>query len=256
MNDTTQAPGPGHNLPEDERAFAGLTERTDQCVETANRWLNERPELKTEDEAEKAADFLRQLRKLFNKKDGALDTARKDFNKPHEDAVKENNDRFRPLTRKVEIAMAALKKLQTVWLTKKEQELEEERRKAEAEAEAKRKAAEDAEKAAAEEQGGDVIGRQFEAEEAQRQADEADKEAARAAKARPKTGSAFGAKGISLRKREMPVIIDVTKIPARALKKLCDKPYVRDALTRALREDIEFARTLDGVEVREQRTAA
>lgn len=251
-----QESGIGHNRAP-ESAFDKIKERTEKCVDVANRWANERPEIKTEDEAEKAADFLRQLRGLVSGKNAELDVARMAENKPHQDTINATNARYAPLKRKAEIALELIRKLQSAWLIAKQAKIDAETRKAAEEAEAKRKAAEEAARKAQEETGGDVIGRTFEAEQAQQEADEAARVAAVAAKTTAKTGSAYGAKAVSLRTRLVIEIHDVTKIPARTLKKLCDKPYVREELMRALREEIEITRALpdEAVTVKEEQYA-
>lgn len=258
--ETQQAPGPGHNLPpnDPEAAFQALEARVNAMVENANRWLNERPEIKTEEEAEKAGDFMRQLRGLGSKNSGELDKARMAANKPHREAIKANDDKFNPLIRKATLCIDALRKMVTAWQVKKDAEIKEQQRKAAEEAERKRQEAEAAAKAAEEEKGGDVIGRQFEAEQKAKEAEEAQKAAKAASQAKAKVGSAYGERSMSLRTKTIVEIHDVSKIPAAKLKKLCDRPYVREALTRALREDLELARALpdEAVVVREEKYAA
>jgi colicin import membrane protein len=245
----------GHNLPPEPTPFERLKERAEKCVDVANRWANERPEIKTEEDAEKAADFLRQLRALVSGDKALLEVARKAENKPHEDVVKANNERYRPVVAKVKLAFDLVRKLNDVWLVKKQAAIDAAKKKAADEAEAARKSAEEAQRKVAQETGGDVIGRQFEAEEAKRKADEAERVAAQAQKATAKTGSAYGARSVSLRTRTIIEIKDVTKIPAKTLKQLCDKPYVREALERALRENIAVAKALpeEAVTVRDEK---
>ena len=260
MNDMT-----GHNLPpETEATFDQLQARTNALVETANRWANERPEIANEDEAEKAGDFLAQLRKLGADKTGEIDKARLAEQKPLTDEVEAIRERYRPVKRVVEISMKLIKAKLTVWLNKKDAEAIKERRRAD---EIARKAREDAERAAAEaEHGeGDVIGNTLRAEEAQQHAEETDR-AARRAQAGPKVASALGGRSTSLRSRTVVEIEDATKIPAKYLRHLCARDYVTEALQRAVREDVSaysqetedggLVSTVPGITIRKEKVAA
>lgn len=255
----------GHNLPtEAEATFDQLSARTSALVENANLWANERPEITNEEEAEKAGDFLDQLRKLGADKAGQLDKARLTEQQPHTERVEIIRERYRPLKRSVEIAMKLMKGKLTVWLNKKDAEAAEERRRAD---EVARKAREDAERAAAEtEHGeGDVIGNTLRAEEAQKRAEETDKAARRAA-AGPKVASAYGGRSKSLRSHTVVEIADATKIPAKYLRRLCALLYVTEALQRAVREDVAaysretedggLVSTVPGIAVRREKVAA
>lgn len=260
MNDMT-----GHNLPpEAEATFDQLQARTNALVETANRWANERPEITNGEEAEKAGDFLDQLRKLGADKTGQIDKARLAEQEPHTDKVEAIRERYRPVKRAVEIAMKLMKAKLTVWLNKKDAEAAEERRRTE---EVARKAREDAATAAlaAQQSEGDVVGDTLRAEEAQKRAEEADRNARRA-QAGPKVASAYGGRSKSLRSRTVVEIEDATKIPAKYLRRLCAAPYVTEALQRAVREDVAaysqgtedggLVSTVPGITIRKENVAA
>lgn len=249
-------PLPGNNNPpEAEAIFDQLQARTNALIENANLWANERPEITSEDEAEKAGDFLDQLRKLGIDKTGAIDKARFAEQQPHTDKVAAVREKYKPIKRSVEIAIKLMRDKLTPWLEKKRLAQEAEQRAAER---AAAKARETAERAAAEaEHGeGDVIGNTMRAEEAQKQATEADK-AARRAQAGPKVASAFGGRAKTLRLRMVVEIDDATKIPAKYLRRLCAQPYVTEALKRAVR-DIGVAdfEAVPGITIREERAVA
>ena len=268
MNETTLPPseaGPGHNLPtEAEATFDQLQARTSTLVETANRWANERPEITNEEEAEKAGDFLDQLRKLGTDKTGAIDKARLAEQKPHTDAVDAIRERYRPVKRAVEIAAKLMKAKLTVWLNKKDAEAAEERRRADDVARKAREEAEEAKKRA-EDGEGDVIGNTLRAEEAKKRAEDTDR-AARRAQAGPKVSSAYGGRSKSLRSHTVVEIEDATKIPAKYLRRLCAAPYVTEALQRAVREDVAaysqgtedggLVSTVPGITIRKEKVAA
>lgn len=255
MPDDLQTPGPGHNNPPED-IFTKIAARTDQCVANANRWVNERPEITSEEEAEKAADFLRQLRDLGTGKNAEIEAARKAAKQPHLDAAAAVDAQYNPLKRKVEISIDLVKKLLGPWIDKKERERQERERLAREEAERKRREAEEAAKAA-EQQTGDVVGARLAAEDAAKEAEAAAKAAKKVANTKATVGSGYsGQRAVTSRTYYKVEITDVVKIGARALRILCAKPYVQEALIRALREDIAFARTLDGVQVTEERRVA
>jgi hypothetical protein len=168
-------------------------------------------------------------------------------------AAKAVDDRYNPLKRPVEIAANLIKDKLGVWLKRKAAIAERERLEAEAKARREREAA-DAAARAAEQEGQDKIRAQVAAEEAAKRAEEAEAAAVKA-QAPVKVGNLYGGRSTSLRTHTVVTIEDVTLIPARALKLLCAKPYVIEALVRALREDLVTARITLGVRVIDDRKA-
>lgn len=250
MNDLT-----GHNLPpEAEATFDQLQARASALVENANRWANERPEIRNEEEAERAGDFLDQLRRLGADKNGQIDKARLAEQAPHTEAVAEIRERYGPVKRVVELSMKLMKGKLTVWLDKQEAIKEQERQRAEAEA---RKTQEEATRSETEvEKGtGDVIGDTLRAEQAKDRAVQADR-AVRRAQAGATVASAYGGRSKSLRRRTVVEIEDATKIPAKFLRRLCANAYVTEALQRAVRADPKTYEGVPGISIREERSAA
>ena len=262
MNQTALPPSeaaPGHNLPpETDATFDQLSARTSALVENANRWIEERPELGNEAEAEKAGDFLDQLRKQSRE----IEAERKARKKPHSEAATAVDSKYNPLKRPVEIAGKFIKEKLTVWLEKQDAIKEEERRAAEAVA---RKAQEEADRAAQEAAEKVSVENVVAAEDAQKRAEDAQR-AERRTQAGPKVASAYGGRSKSLRTRTVVEIEDATKIPAKVLRRLCARVYVTEALQRAVREDVSAysektedggrASTVPGIIIREERSAA
>lgn len=158
--------------------FAIITDSINDALVEAKNWADGTP-AETQEQVDEIARLIDDL--SANAK--ALEAERVTEKKPHDDAIRDIQDRFNvylaPLTNKgvkgkVPLAIEALRAAQRPFLLKREAELEEQRRKAREEAEAKaREAAEAARQAAA----SDLAAReQVEAKE------RAAKEAERAAK--------------------------------------------------------------------------
>jgi hypothetical protein len=239
MQTQAETRGIGDNLASaDEATLDELKARTEALTDTANLWIEERPEIANEEEAEKAATFLAQLRAQFKK----IEDERSRVKAPFLAAAKAVDDRYNPLKRPVEIAANLIKDKLGVWLKRKAAIAARERLEAEAKARREREAA-DAAARAAEQEGQDKIRAQVAAEEAAKRAEEAEAAAAKA-QAPVKVGNLYGGRSTSLRTHTVIEIVDVAKIPARTLKLLCDEPYVREALLRALRNHLEIARVI------------
>ena len=255
MSDTQPATIGDNLAPDDEALFDTLEARTNTCIENANRWANEIPEILDEEQAAAANDFLNQLRKLGTKETtkGQLRMARMAEQKPHTDNINEIQARYAPLTSAVEIAIKLIKRISDVWLDKKEEAKKKEDRRLAEEAREKREAAE---KAAAEAESGegDVVGNQMRAEEAQKDAIEADRIAKRAEKVRPSVASAYGGRATSQRRRTEVSISDVTKIPAKYLRLLCAQPYVIEQLVRAVKAEPSTFLGVPGIVITEERS--
>lgn len=239
MQQLAETRGIGDNVPPaDEANLDELKARTEALTDTANLWAKERPEITNEEEAEKAATFLAQLRAQFKK----IENERSRVKAPHLAACKAVDDRYNPLKRPIEIAANLITDKLSLWLKNKAAIAERARLEAEAKARREREAAEAAARAA-EQEGQDKIRAKVAAEEAARRAEEAEAAAAKA-QAPVKVGNLYGGRSTSLRTYTVIELVDVTKIPARTLKRLCDEPYVQEALLRALRNHLEIARAI------------
>ena len=236
----------GNNLPPEEA-------RVNDLVANANRWLAERPELTDQEMADKCSAFIDQITAML--KD--LDKQRRAEKKPHEDAAKAVDARFKPLTALLEKAKDLLKPKLTAWMLKLQRDRDEAARLAREEAQRKAeeaaRAAEEAEKAT------DVVGASVAAEEAARAAEEAEKQAAKAEKAPVNLQSAMGARTKSLRTVWRARVTS----HAKALWHFRDHPDVIDVIERLANAEAraeaaknEGISTIPGVEFYAEKTAA
>lgn len=157
-------PGPGHNLPVDDKL-----KRATELIGAANVWITSTPEVKDEEVAKALQDFLEQIMKAHK----ALDGQRLEENRAHTAAQKAKYEA--PLSQ-LDTAKTTLAKRRTAYLDKKQAELDAERARAQAEADRIAKEAEEARARAAVQAvtaGGDPLGAQRQAEEAAQRAEEA-----------------------------------------------------------------------------------
>lgn len=134
-------PAIGDNLAPDE--FTELKDDINDSVEQALKWLEEHKDLKTDEEADTAANWRDRLNKLGKR----ADAQRKEEKKPLADKVKEIDTKFNALVKQATGAADTLRTALTAFMRRKEEaerkRLAEERRKAEEERarqEAERKA--------------------------------------------------------------------------------------------------------------------
>lgn len=189
--------------------------RNAKLVEAADIWLKalEQPvgdgkpplrKITTEDQAAKAQDFIEQIRKEWK----ACDDARKAENKPHDDAIKANNEAFRPLLSALEVIANLLKPLQSAWLQEVERRQNEERIRLAREAEQKRK---DAEAAAVKAAQATSVQDVIKADRAQREAEQAAAAARVAQKAKPQVHGDYSTRAASLKTYWSAKITDYDK---------------------------------------------
>lgn len=198
------APAPaGHNNPPEPTAFEAFEAHIGDLFAEARNHLDGAG-VNSEAEAEAVAKLMDLLRTAH--KDA--DKARAEEKKPHDDAAKAVQARWKPLLEKAELAVSTCKKALAPWLAKKEAE-------AKAAAEAARKEAEERARAAAEamrQAATDDLSAREDAEDLVRAAKEAEAEAKRAEKARPQ--AAGGARAATLRTTYRPELT----APSEALK--------------------------------------
>lgn len=206
-------PGPGHNQPPEPTPL----DRAATLVETANKWLAERGELASQDEAGRAQAFVDQLR--GNAED--LEAARKAEREPYDLAIVVVQAKYREPLELVGIALEKLKGMATRWLDR-------EKARVAREAEARRQAADEAEAEAARARAAaDTRGAPVEAELVARKADET-AERLRAAAQKPVERVAirgdYSARAMSLRSNWKARVVD---------EKLALKHYGKDPDVRA-----------------------
>jgi hypothetical protein len=116
-------PGPGHNLPPEwlvhGEEYALLRQRTDELIENANRWLKERPEIVTEEQAGDAQTFTDQL---VGARDD-LDALKAKECEPFDTEITMIRKRYSTPTDLVELALSLMRAKAGVWLQKKRDRL-------------------------------------------------------------------------------------------------------------------------------------
>ena len=246
--------GIGHNLPDE---FGALKARADEIVATANLWAKERPVFTDDEMAGKAHDFIKQARKA----EIGCDDERKRLNVPHDDAIKTNNDRWRPLISALKIVQNLLKPRRTAYLDAKEKR---EKAAAEAkrrEAEAAQRAAEEAQRKAEAPDDGNIVEAHVAAQEAKERANQLTKDADHAERAPTQIRGTVSGTASHLRRTYHGNIADDMKVFRRYRK----NANVIEALQKAVnaeirRADNEDIRTgafrIPGVEIVETKTAA
>lgn len=201
MNDTA-----GTNLPEGKHQ---LDMRTDELVEAAEIWAQERPEITDEEMASKCKDFIDQVRSCAK----AIEDQRKEEKQPHIDAGKAIDKRWKALTARLDVIKAKLEPRMRAWLFKKDEEARAEKRRQEEEALKAAREAHAAQQEAAKTGGVDA---QVEADqkldEARALIDGAEK-----APERGSVSGALGGKSMSLRGRWTFEIVDEIAIPCEWL---------------------------------------
>lgn len=237
----------GHNNPPayDVEALEAIKNDASAFIEASNAWL--KAEVDSDEKAEKLADQIDGLRKLFKR----VDEARKDAKKPHDDAGKEVQAAFTPVLDRITKCADLLKPRLAVYA------------KAKAEAEAKRKAEElaaaaaakaEAERLAKEAEASGDIDAIVEAEERAKEAAKQEKSAARPASTGIRSASGAG-RTMSLRKRK---VCTITAINA-AFASFREDSRVAELLTRLANERAnskDFEGAISGFKIEEVETVA
>ena len=223
--------GIGHNNPPEPTPFERVKAEADERIDTANRWITERPTITDAEMAEKATGFRDQLAATWK----AADKQRAADKAPHMAAAKAVDDQYRDTLAMLESAGKAVKAKLTAWLVAEDARLKAEQR---AQAEAAWQAKIEAEKAAyaaevaAKTPGGDVLRSQAEAD---RKATEAGRAAALAtAPVKAAIKGDYNAKAVTLRSTWSAEVIDAKA----ALKHYGKNPAVQAA---ALAKALELA---------------
>lgn len=171
MDDLSAGIGHNSSLPYDPEVAERLEQRVRELADAGGAWLDQ-GKIEDDEQAGKLNDFITQTRKCEKE----IEDARKAAKKPHDDAAKAVDSKFKTLATPLGTLSAKLKAILTEFATEKQRRLDEQKR---LEREAARKAQEEADRLRREaEARNDVI--------AQAAAEEAAKEAAKAAKAAEK----------------------------------------------------------------------
>lgn len=235
----TELPPKTHNQPPIE----AIKERTDDLIAAADVWLDKVPEIASEEQAGKAADFVGQLRAEYK----ATEAERKKEKQPHLDAGKAVDDAYKPVTARLEKAAKVIKALLTGWLEKKQAIEDAARRDAE---EMARQIQAEADRLAREAEKANTIDAGIAAEQAQERAAAAQKDAGRDRRAnvQGETG-----RTIHTRTTYSGEIADWDA----ALAFYSTDPLVSEAVGKAIARDIRGGtRVIPGVKITQKQTAA
>lgn len=190
----------GHNVSPD--SFGGRINRARALLKKADEWTQ------TEVDDEATAGVLETLIEQIKAHRDLMDDERKAARRPHDDAVKAVQEKYRPHLTALDTAYKAMKAKGKAWLDKLAARKAEAERKAREEAEKQAREAEEARQAA--EASGSVTDT-VAAEEAARKASEA-QEAAEAAAATPvQMRSQYGSRARSVRKVWTAKVVDLEK---------------------------------------------
>ena len=233
----------GHNNPPEPTPFDGFVVHINDLFEEAKNFLDG-AEIATDGEAEAVARLLDEIRKAS--KDA--DKARSDEKRPHDEAGKAVQAKWKPLLDRCELATKAAKDALAPWLLQKEAEQR-------AEAERKRQEEEAAAQAAAEAARAAVandLAAQEDAERLIKLADLAHKQASKAEKA--KAHAAGGSRAVGLRSYFTPTLTD----PVEALRhyKAARPDALKEFLLSLAQTDVgNGARSIPGFQILEERKA-
>jgi hypothetical protein len=136
----------GANFPPEPIELVAEDKRVAELIEAANKWCEQYPTIEDDAVAAACMDYLNQLDANWT----AFDERRKAEREPHNKALKEIQEKWRPRLDRIDICRRALRPLKQAWLRLKEARLKAEREAAEREAaEAQRRADQLAEQAKA-----------------------------------------------------------------------------------------------------------
>lgn len=237
------APAPaGHNNPPEASPFEAFTAHIGDLFEEAKNFLDGAA-IDSEDAAKAVSALLDQIRTAG--KDA--DKARAEEKKPHDDAAKAVQAKWKPLLERAELAVDTCKKVLAPWLMKKEAEARAVAGAARREAEARAAAADAAMRAAPVT---DLAARE-EAEALVKDAKRADAEANKAEKARPQANG--GARATTLRTSYRPELTDASAALRHYVATRPDE--IKACLQRLAEVDVrEGKRALPGFTIHEARS--
>ena len=129
----------GHNNPPEPSPFEAASASVDELLVEAKNWLDG-SSVATQEEADAIGRITAMARAATKK----LDTLRVEEKRPHDDAARAVQERFKPILARCDLIIDACKKSLTPFLAKLEAEKREAERIARAKADEARKAAEDA----------------------------------------------------------------------------------------------------------------
>lgn len=234
----------GGNQPPEPTPFEAAEKEIGDLYEEARAWLDgakvDRQEL---------ADGIGNLLGMLRSAEKKADTARAAEKKPHDDAAKAVQAKYRPLLDRAQLASDACKKALAPWLAKLEQEKREAAEKARIEAEQRQWLAEQAVQAARDAS----LDEQAKAEARVKAAKEAERDAKRAEKAPAVAGGAVG-RSVGLRTVHYAVMTDPVAA-ARHFWQTHPDEMKANLQTIADREVRQGKREIPGFDIRAEKVA-
>lgn len=234
MNDVShETPGIGDNFPpsDEDIKFTKLDTRSVEIIATVNKWAKERQVIETPEQSVMCHDLTTMIKEHARD----VEAARNTFKKPHSDAAKAVDTRFRVLhykdkkTGSLDVCLNLLKPLTTAWLKKLEADQLEETRKAEEKAETARLAEVEANRKAEASKAGWGDGKAVEdavtATQATKTTQQAVKTATRISKA-PVNVSGTAGRATGLRTTKSAVIVNQGEL----YQHFCNNPRVIEVL--------------------------
>ena len=233
----------GHNLPD---KFDLIREQIDDLYTEAQHWLDGE-EIDNEQSAEAIGKLLKMLRDAGKEAKTAHDIDKA----PHREMATAVDDRYRPLTSRVQLATDACKKALAPWLTKKEQAQEAEAARLREIAYAKAREAREAQEASAAAPPSDLAARAA-AEERTEEAKHAENKAKYAEKQRPTTKGGSG-RAVSLRTKRRPVLEDPVEAARFFWKR--ERKEMESFLTTLAEQYVRANKPVEGFEIIEEKSA-
>lgn len=235
----------GGNMPPEPTPYERAEKEVSDLYEEARLWLDGKPIT-----SQAMADDLGNLLNMIRAAEKRADQARAAEKKPHDDAAKAVQARYKPLLERASLAADTCKKALAPWLKKLADEKEAAAKKAREDAEQKAWAAQEAMRAAREE--ADLAARE-EAERLVKEAKRAEKAANKAERSTATAGGAMG-RAVGLRTVHVPVMTDAREAARHYWQAAPDEIH---ALLQTLAErDVRAGkRQIPGFEIREEHHA-
>ena len=234
----------GHNNPPEPTPYERAVEEIDLLYTEAKNWCDGDP-VSNQDQANTLSTLIRQIQQAGK----AAEKARVDEKKPHLDAGREIEARYKPLKARVEDAIGAARQALKPFLERQEKE---KRDKAEAERRAAAAAAAEAAKARESARDSNDLEEIEKAREAEKLAEQAAKTAKKAEK--QKAHAKGEGRAIGLRDNWTATISDVRAATAHYWK--TDRQEFIDLIQRLANRDVrQGKRTIPGIEARNERKA-
>jgi hypothetical protein len=243
---TSEAPRPGigHNGAPEPTPYEKAREEIVDLFSEASLWLDG---AKVTSQAH--ADDLSNLLNMIRAAEKRAEEARKAEKKPHDDAAKAVQEKYKPLLTKAELAADACKKALSPWLAQKEAEQRAAAELARAEAEAKARAAQEAIRAA---EATNLAEREA-AEALVKDAKKAGRIASKADKATAQAGGTIG-RAIGLKTVYVATMTDAREA-ARHYWQSDPEEFHTLLQTLAMRDVRSGKREIPGFEIREEKRA-